>query len=43
MQFDPVYARLMVRLIDYDTEYELKEWDMAITGDQTAITNIRTR
>ena len=27
MQFDPVYARLMVRLIDYDTEYELKEWE----------------
>ncbi|MBP5607166.1 MAG: HD-GYP domain-containing protein [Lachnospiraceae bacterium] len=27
MQFDPVYARLMVRMIDYDTEYELKEWE----------------
>ena len=26
-QFDPEYGRLMIRLIDIDTEYEMKEWE----------------
>ncbi len=39
-QFDPVYARYMVHLIDVDTEYKMKERAKADESDVNGILNI---